>query len=395
MTTESALTARSRTATFLVFGCVGLGLATWMSRVPDIRERFHLTPGQLGMLILAVSLGSIVALPLSGKILDHWGTARVAKVGSVAMMTGLAGAGVTVDVAASHWWMAPWLVLAGLAIGVTDVAMNLEGTTVEHRMERAIMPWFHAAFSAGTVLGALLGAGATALQLPVWAHLVVVSVLTAVSMVMATRHFLTTPAQAHAEHDDAAPKGRSAWTEPRTLLVGLMVLAAALTEGSANDWMAVAFVDGHGVSAGIGVLATSVFLAAVTLARVLGTHLLDRFGRVPVLFVMFAAAALGCGMVVFGTVAVAFVGAAVWGIGASLGFPVGMSAASDNPARAAARLSVVSTVGYTAFLAGPALLGFLGNHFGVLKALLAVGVIALLAFAAVPSAKPEADTAHE
>ena len=107
----------------------------------------------------------------------------------------------------------------------------------------------------------------------------------------------------------------------------------------------------------------------------------------PVLRVLFASAIVGCLLVVFGNTWLAFIGCAIWGVGASLGFPVGMSAAADDPERAAMRLSVVATIGYTAFLAGPPLLGFLGDHFGILNALLAVGAISALAILIVPVAK--------
>ena len=167
-----------------------------------------------------------------------------------------------------------------------------------------------------------------------------------------------------------------------------MVLAAAFTEGSANDWMAVAFVDGHHVARAVGVLALATFLSFMTIGRILGARLLDRHGRVPVLRVLFIAAVAGCGLVVFGYTWLALVGAAVWGIGASLGFPVGMSAAADDPRYAAVRLSVVTTVGYLAFLAGPPLLGFLGNHVGTLHALLAVGAVSTLAVLVAPVARP-------
>ena len=82
------------------------------------------------------------------------------------------------------------------------------------------------------------------------------------------------------------------------------------------------------------------------------------------------------------------VGAAIWGVGASLGFPVGMSAAADEPARAPMRISVVSTIGYGAFLAGPPLLGLLGESFGILRSLLVVGAMAAAAILVVPAAKP-------
>jgi len=146
----------------------------------------------------------------------------------------------------------------------------------------------------------------------------------------------------------------------------------------------------------VGVVGFAVFLTAMTAGRLLGTRVLDERGRVPVLRVLFVSAVVGCLLVVYGGPVLAFVGAAIWGVGASLGFPVGMSAAADDPRRAAARMSVVSTIGYTAFLAGPPLLGFLGDHVGVLHSLLVVGAMAIVALVALPAvrepARPTADT---
>ena len=155
----------------------------------------------------------------------------------------------------------------------------------------------------------------------------------------------------------ARERHRSAWLEPRTLLIGVVVFAAAFTEGTANDWLAVAFVEGHELPAWAGVLAFATFLTFMTLGRIAGTGLLDRYGRVPVLRVSFALAAVGAALVILGSPWVAFVGTAVWGVGAALGFPVGMSASADDAERAAARMSVVATIGYVAFLAGPPVLG--------------------------------------
>ena len=149
-----------------------------------------------------------------------------------------------------------------------------------------------------------------------------------------------------------------------------------------------AFIDGYRLPEWAGILAFATFLSFMTLGRVLGTTLLDQYGRLAVLRVLFTAAAAGSLAVVFGTPVVAFVGAAVWGLGVSLGFPVGMSAAADDPARAPARVSVVSTIGYLAFLARPPALGFLGEHHGVLRALLVVSALLLVAFAALPSVRP-------
>lgn len=183
----------------------------------------------------------------------------------------------------------------------------------------------------------------------------------------------------------------SAWLEPRTLLIGLVVLAAALTEGAGNDWLSLAVVDGFDRTDEIGALSFGIFVAAMTLMRFLGTGLLDRFGRVAVLRLCAGLALVG--LLVFGLVPasmlwLALVGAVLWGMGAALGFPVGMSAASDDPLRAAARVSVVSTIGYTAFLAGPPLLGLLAEHVGYRHALLAIAVPIVIGLLVVNAAAP-------
>jgi MFS family permease len=170
-------------------------------------------------------------------------------------------------------------------------------------------------------------------------------------------------------------------------MIGLVVLAAAFTEGTANDWISVGFVEGHELPRWAGVLALATFLTFMTAGRVLGTGLLDRYGRVPVLRVTFAMAAAGSLLVIFGNVWLAYLGTAIWGVGASLGFPVGMSASADEPARAGARMSVVATIGYTAFIAGPPSLGYLGDHFTVLRALLAVTGMVAVALLVIPATR--------
>jgi len=381
-------TTAARNGDFVVFAVSGALIASWTSRVPDVKTLMALTPGQLGIMLLAISLGSMLGLPTAGRIAHRIGAAKTVRLGAVVSLAGLMLAGVAVQAGLSMFLVMPALFLVGLGGGVWDVAQNFEGTNVERALGKAIMPWFHAAFSGATVLAALVGAGMTALHVPLAIHLGAVSVLGLLAVWWGTAQFLPAFDDDERTTPGSTAPARSAWLEPRTLLVGLVVLAAAFAEGTANDWLAVAFVDGHGFPNALGVIALAVFLTFMTAGRILGTSLLDRYGRVPVLRILFGAALIGCLMVVFGDAWVALAGTAVWGVGASLGFPVGMSAAADDPARAPMRLSVVTTIGYGAFLAGPPLLGFLGDHFGVLRALLVVGAISLVALAVVPAARP-------
>lgn len=385
--------ARARIATLAVFAVQGAMFSAWASRIPEVKLRLDLTPGQLGIVLLAVSVGSLLGLPTSGRIAHAVGVKRAVQLAAILNGLGAVIAGIGVDVVGSRAVVMAGLLLWGLGAGVWDVNQNLEGTAVEHAMGRAIMPWFHAAWSGGTVVMAFIGAGLAAAKVPVLAHLTVAALLTVAVAFWGTSRFLpATAADAEGEAVAHEKLSRSAWLEKRTLLIGVMVFAAAFAEGTANDWIAVAFIDGHGQPPWAGVLALAVFLTFMTAGRIFGTVLLDRHGRVPVLRALFVLASIGCLLVVFGGPAWAYVGAAIWGLGASMGFPVGMSAAADDPRYAPQRLSVVATIGYTAFLAGPPLLGFLGDSVGVLQALLAVGVMGVLALLVVPAAAPLSGT---
>ncbi|MEZ5194035.1 MAG: MFS transporter, partial [Nocardioides sp.] len=180
----------------------------------------------------------------------------------------------------------------------------------------------------------------------------------------------------------------SAWREPRTLLIGLMMLSLALTEGTANDWLAVALIDGYDLPHWAGVAGFGVFVTAMTTGRFVGPVILDRHGRAPVRWTTMAMAGVGVLLTVLaGTPALALVGVALWGLGASLGFPVGISAASDEPAHAPARVSVVTSIAYTAFLAGPPFLGFVAEHVGTLRALLVIALLLIPSALVVPAAR--------
>jgi MFS family permease len=223
---------------------------------------------------------------------------------------------------------------------------------------------------------------------PVAAQLVGTAVVVIATVILATRSSLPAPEQPAGEERKASGVLR-AWREPRTIVIGIMVLAFAFTEGTANDWLTLAFVDGHHTSEALGALGFGCFVTAMTIARLAGGSALARWGRVPVLRGTALIAVGGLLLVVFApSVPWAMAGALLWGAGASLGFPVGMSAAADDGDRAAVRVSVVSSIGYTAFLAGPPLIGFLAEHAGILRALLVVLGVLIIGLLATKAAGP-------
>jgi predicted MFS family arabinose efflux permease len=372
-------------ATYVAFIGSGFAFASWAARIPQVRDRLHLQPSELGLVLLAIAAGSVIALPLSGPVLTRLGSRR-----TVAAMALLLVAGLVIAALGYLSGVLPLVVglfLIGFANGAWDVAMNVQGARVEQHLGRSIMSRFHAGFSLGTVAGALIGATMVALRVPVTAHLVAVAVVVAVVVPAAVRRFIP-------DHDTAADEAGStgswtAWTEPRTLLIGLFVLAFAFTEGTGNDWISVALIDGYHAPAAVGTLGFAVFLAAMTTGRWVGPGLLDRYGRVAVIRAVSILAFLGLVLFVFGpSTPVAFAGAIMWGGGTSLGFPIGMSAGADDSARAASRVSVIASIGYCAFLGGPPLIGFLGQQFTVLRALTAVAVLLALAVLITGNVKP-------
>jgi MFS family permease len=380
----------ARTAVSAAFIANGLIMGSFFSRTPAVRDALGLSAAQLGLLLLCISVGAISGLPLSGPIVARFGPGRTVLCGAVIAGVGLVviGAGL---LAGSIALTAPGLYLAGLGIGSWDVAMNVEGADVERHLGRSLMPRLHAGFSVGTVAGAGIGAVAAAADVPLAAQVFALAVVAPLAMVVATRRFLGgVPAATEPEAGAARGFGaRDAWREPRTLLVGLMVLGFAFTEGSANDWMAVAMVDGYGTGATVGAVGFGIFVTAMTLGRLAGGAALDRFGRVPVLRATAVLGLAGLLLVLLGgSPQVAMVGAVLWGFGAALGFPVGMSAGADDPTRAAVRVSVVSSIGYAAFLAGPPLIGLLAEHVGILRALFVVVGALVLGLAASGASRP-------
>ena len=365
---------RAVRAVYLVFFGSGFTFASWASRIPQVRDGLRLDPKSLGFLLLAIAAGSVIALPLAGMVIARLGAARAVAVTAVLCATGLATSAIGYRLGVAP--VVVGLFLLGVGNGVWDVAMNVEGTFVEQRLGRAILPRFHAGFSVGTVAGALIGAAMVILGVTVTVHLLLVAVLIGFGMPWAVGGFLTVTAPDH--RDEQAPgHPLAAWRERRTVVLGLFVFCMAFMEGSANDWLGVAVIDGYDARPAVGAFTLGVFLAAMTTGRWFGPALLDRFGRIASVRTSAALACAGLLVVIFaGRLPLAIAGAALWGLGSALGFPVGMSAAGDDPRRAAGRVGVVTSIGYVAFLAGPPFVGLLGNDVGTLRALLAVAGVA-------------------
>ncbi|MFF2324685.1 MULTISPECIES: MFS transporter [unclassified Streptomyces] len=382
-------TRRRRTALFLFFLIPGLSISSWVTRTPDIRDQLHASTAQMGVILFGLSVGSMLGILSSGALVSRFGTRPVMGIGTLLVILSLTviGCGTLISSAPA---VTAGLFLFGAGMGGGEVAVNIDGAEVERITGRTVLPTLHGFFSLGTVAGAALGILSTAVAFPVHWHLIAMAVIAAALFAHAFRAIpgaVDMPAETVQQTEvETGPASApvAVRKDRRLLLIGGIILAMALAEGAANDWLPLLMVDGHGMDPALGSAVYAGFAAAMTIGRFSGGFFIDRLGRAPVVRASAISAALGLGLVVFADSTV-LAGAAVlfWGLGASLGFPVALSAAGDSGPDSTARVSLVAMIGYIAFLVGPPSLGFLGDHYGLRTAMILVlAVVAVAVFLA-------------
>ncbi|MCD0445369.1 MFS transporter [Glycomyces sp. A-F 0318] len=379
-----------RNALSALFLLPGITISSWITRTPDVRDLVGASTAQMGLILFGLSVGSMTGILSSGPLVSRWGTRRVTATGMLVIALGTAVIGTGAHFG-SGLAVAVGLGLFGCGMGGAEVSLNIEGAEVERRLGRSAMPMMHGFFSLGTVVGATAGMVLTAVSFPVIAHLWIAAAVVVAALAAAIRPIpsgLGRRTGAGAAED--APRA-AVWKDSRLLLIGGVILALAMAEGTANDWLPLIMVDGHGLDDALGSGVFAVFAAAMTVGRFIGGRFVDRFGRAAVLCASALVSAGGMALVVFADNQIVAGGAAIlWGLGASLGFPVAISAAGDSGENAAARVSLAATIGYVAFLVGPPVLGFLGEHYGLRSALIAVLVLVLAAAFITPAARERA-----
>lgn len=389
MPVSSARAHASLRATCVVYVCLGFGTSAWLSRLPDVRDNLGLTPATIGTMLLIASLGSLLTLPTSGPIVTKIGARASGRIGVAIWALGVscAGAGalnVSIPLATAG------LVMIAAGNGLWGATMNIEAGLVQAAVRRTVVPVIQAMYAVGMLGGALLGALAAQLGLPLGAHLFGLALLELFACGSAVGFYLTkeevaslTPGRGSEEEASSEKsKGltRIAWREKQTVLIALMVMSAGLMEGAANDWLNLSMVDGYGYSTAAASAAFAFFLLMMTIVRFASPRLEARLGSPKLLRITFSGAVVGLLLVAFAPHhGLAVAGIALWGIGSALGFPLGISALSVDPVMTPARVSVLSTVNYGAALIGPPLLGLIADHIGYHRALAFVAVPVLLA----------------
>ncbi|MGM0755501.1 MAG: MFS transporter [Bacillota bacterium] len=360
-------------AIIVIFTMSGISISTWFSRTPEVRDLLQANTGTMGLILLGLSVGSIVGLVLSNIFVRKKGGRVAIVISAFLMFTGFMTLA-TGSTLSSTLVVTAGLFLFGAGSGMCNVAMNLEGTEIEYNIRKTILPILHASFSIGTLIGAGAGILFIHLGVSVLIHLLIIAILFFLSILICTRFIPHGTGKDHLEKQTKTVDGsHAAWLNKRTISLAMIALCLAFVEGSANDWIPLAMVDGYQVSHSMSTVIYALFLCGMISGRLISGRLIDRFGRVLLLRVAIFSAAAGLLLVILKiSLVVCMISIFLWGLGASLGFPLTISAAGDDSRYAVKRVSIVTLSGYTASLSGPPILGLLANEVGLLHAFIFV-----------------------
>ncbi|CAI9403494.1 MFS transporter [Aestuariimicrobium sp. T2.26MG-19.2B] len=388
-----------RNAIITAFALGGVASAAFGARLPSIQADLGVSKGTLGTMLIGTTVGALAGLASSAWIHRTFGARTGIRTSLFIVAAGVALIGLGAGALHSPVMVILALALTGYGIGSLDVMINVEGSMVERQFRKTLMPLMHAAWSAGVIVGAGIGAGSAALGLPVEYQLPLQGALVAaggwvLSWGVPSHEAPETPAE-KVTWGERARGILASVKDVRLVLIGLVMLGSELGEGSANNWLTLAVRTEHLQPEAIAGLFLVLFAASETLARALGGPVVDRIGRARAVRVTSVLGLAGIALFILTDhwLLVA-VGVLLWAFGVSMGFPLGMSAAADSGPNPAARVSFVAVIGYAANLTGPPAIGNLADHVGLLKALWVIAALFAVAVLCASAVRKEPEPVH-
>ena len=366
-----------RFAVFVVFALNGAVYGSWAPRVPAIAARLDARPGSLGLTLLCLTIGMLIAAALSGRLVERVG-ARAA----IVVATLLSGVVLPLlGVAATAPWLALVMFGLGATVGLLDVAMNIGAVGVERRTGRPLMPVFHAGYSFGGLVASSAAGLAAAHQWTPLRHFLVAAVLVAVALLLVLRGL---PKSVPQEHGDTSGARVTPIRRPVLWLLAAIALCSAIAEGASADWSALLLVSAHNIGQGAAALAYAGFSLTMALTRLAGAWVQRRLGATRTL--VLGAVLAGAGLVVAAVVpvaVVAFAGFGLAGAGLAASFPIALSLAGASGKRVddtggEREIAFVTTIAYSGFLVGPPMFGGIAQVTSLSTSFVVVGLLAAL-----------------
>ncbi|WP_460318486.1 MFS transporter [Pseudomonas ogarae] len=358
-------------STRIAYLIAGIGIAAWAPLVPYAKVRANLDEGTLGLLLLCLGVGSILAMPISGALATRFGCRRVLSGGTLLICLALP----LLATMTSLPWLVAALFLFGAGLGTVDSTVNLQAVIVERASGKTMMSGFHGMFSLGGIIGAagvsaLLGLGLS----PLGATLVVNGVLL-VALFKAAPHLLPYGSESSGPAF-AIPHGV-------VLFIGILCFIVFLAEGAVLDWSAVFLTTERAVDTAYAGLGYAAFALTMTVGRLTGDAVVHRLGAKRVIIYGGSIAAAGFLLATLAPMwQAALLGYALVGAGCSNIVPVLYTAVGKQTLMPEAiAVPAITTIGYAGILAGPALIGFVahGSSLSIAFGLIAISLVAVAA----------------
>lgn len=343
---------RLRWAVALFYFGQGICFASWASRIPDLKSVLHLSDAQLGSILLALPLGQMLTMPISGRLTAKYGSRKMLTIGAPLYALALT----TIGLAGSGWQLAFCLFLFGVAGNLCNIALNTHGVAVEAFYGKSIMTSFHGSWSIGGFVGALIGIPMLSFHVSPYVHFCIIAAVVLIHIAVNYKYLLYTP-------NLIAKKKTSFFTKPQGVLIqlGIIGFCSMAAEGAMFDWSGVYFKDIVKAPSALVILGYASFMVTMATGRFFGDKLINLYGRKRLLQLSGLTLTFGMAVsVAFPNIYAATIGFMLVGMGVSSIVPSVYSIAGNNTkVSPGIALAMVSGVSYFGFLLAPPFIGYI------------------------------------
>lgn len=377
----NVLLSDSKKATQWIFLICGTGLSSWAPVVPFVKDRLMITESSLGLLLLMLGLGAIVMMPISGYLMSLFGSRKIMAISVVLVAVTLPA----LLIVPSYSGMMVFLFIFGCGIGTVDVAMNAHGVQVQNLYGRPIMSSLHGLFSVGGIIGSvglgfLLKLGLDPMYSAIVISSLLIGILSYQYRYLFSRDFENKIAEKLSSSEESnTKKGRFLWLNKSVILIGFLCFSVFLSEGAMLDWSALFLKNAKGISAEFAGVGYACFSVAMAIMRLTGDRIVEKFNENMIVIGGCLLSIIGLVVAIFASsIFIVLLGFVLLGVGASNIVPILFSEGGRiKGIPATVSISAITTMGYAGQLAGPALLGFIADHYSLA---LAFGTISFLMF---------------
>lgn len=363
----------ARLAVNLYFFANGLIYATWASRIPDLQQIYDMDNSQMGFILLAHSIGAFVAMPFTGWLTHRYGSKWVAFVSGIAFCICFACSSLAID----YWTLFIPFLLMGSTTGIMDVSMNAQAVEVERNYHKPIMTFFHAIFSIGMVTGGIIGSYFISQALEVSMHFYCIAAIASLLILLGRGAMIK---DSHQDSDEES--NTKMWPSGVLLSLGIIALCCMIGEGAMSDWSTNYMKNIVQSPISYTTFGLTAFAGAMTVGRLFGDQGRLKYGDFRILSGGAICALLGMVAILSSFhYLIVIIGFGLVGLGLSNIVPIAFSLSGNlKDVPSGVGIAMVSTIGYTGFMMGPPIIGFIADIYDLRIALSILAVLFITMF---------------